>query len=178
MYLMWIWETIMCLSTELQRGTVHCLMAGEETSFHMFLCGTEGHSLAVVPSWTAAYWGVSERLEAGGGNLFTLGYSWEAELLCSPSTTTLESISCALGGTNVEDLWDVSKLLLGKDDAYDFIALYTFSIHLLLHPAFLKASPSAQELYLLWIALGAVGFSLTHLWQLPQWHGDKDIAAL
>jgi len=50
MYLMWIWETIMCLSTELQRGTVHCLMAGEETSFHMFLCGTEGHSLAVVPS--------------------------------------------------------------------------------------------------------------------------------
>ena len=41
-----------------------------------------------------------------------------------------------------EDLWDLSQLLLGKLDACDFIALYTFSINLLLYPAFLKANLS------------------------------------
>lgn len=39
-------------------------------------------------------------------------------------------------------LQNLSQLLLGKDDACDFIALYIFSIHLLLCPAFLKANLS------------------------------------
>lgn len=95
---MWILEKMMCLSTELQRGTFHCFMVGKETDSHVFLCSTGGHSLALVPSWTAAplrcFW------RAGDGNSFTLGYNREAELLCGSSATTLEHISCALGMTN------------------------------------------------------------------------------
>lgn len=176
MYLMWILETIMCLSTEVQRGTFRYLIVAEETGSHLVFCSTEGHSLAPVPRKWPHCWGVWEGLEMG------ICSPWAAAERQSSSAAPPPqrwSASPVLGVPQThEDPWDLSQLLLGKGDACDFITLYTFSIHLLLHPSSLKASLSGQELYSLWTALGATGFSLTHHWQLPQCHGDKGIAIL
>lgn len=152
MYLMWIWEMIMCLSTELQGETFHCLMVGEEMGSHTFSCSTEGCSLALVPSWC-----VSEGLEMGIHSPWASAERQSSS--AAPLPTVLEHISCARAWQTDEDLWDLSQLFLGKDDACDFITLYTFTTHLLLCPAFLEASLSEWELQ---TALGATGFSLTH----------------
>lgn len=63
MYLMWILETIMCLSTELQRGTLRYLTVAEETGSHLVFCNTGP--------------GPSTKANGHTAEVFLKGWRWE-----------------------------------------------------------------------------------------------------
>lgn len=122
-----------------QRRTFRCLMVGEVMGSHVFLCGTGGHSLALA------------KLNDHTAELFLKGRRWEffhIRLWQRQSSSAAPPPQCWSASAVLwvrqpdEGLWDLSQLLLGEDKAYDFSILYTFAIHLLLCPAFLKASLS------------------------------------
>lgn len=105
------------------------------------------------------------KLNAHTAEVFLQGWRWEFVLLgpqqrqsssAAPLSQRWRASAVLWAPQTDEDLWDLSQLLLGKDDACYFITLYTL------------ISIYSYTPHLLWTARGTTGAT----------NGDNDIAVL